>query len=358
MQNCSRIVAAFLLATASLLAAAQAPTVDPDPDDGIDGLLCPNSDLWGTNLFTNICWGCIFPIKICGGVTIRAGAREIPDEASTSSICSCPDPLGIPSPGCHVGYFEHSHLIDVTRSAYCSPALGGIHLQDSSVRNLGGPKLNTGGAEGPRRSFYNYMYYAFPLNVMLDLVVDTRCGSDGYLDFDVMYMSPLDPTWNDDEMAFFLNLESLVFSNPVSQAACLADSAKLMAGGQPIDRLMWCVGNWGNMYPFTGNIIHSSGPVTDSSLITARTLAAMHRRGLARKTVGRDAMCRSLIYPTLPKTQYRLGMLYPVAESTDNHYIGEPSIRWGEWRSIPATGEDFSYVITRWSDCCVTFGAD
>lgn len=317
-------------------------------------MLCPDAELWGTNLFTKICWGCIFPIKICGGITIRADARPIPDEAATSSICSCPDPLGVPMVGCHVGYFEHSHLIDVTRSRYCSPALGGIHLQDPSPIGAGGPYNKD--READRFSFYNYIYYAFPINQMLNLVVDTRCGSDGFVDFDVMYMSPLDPTWNDDEMAFFLNPEVVVFANPIAQAACLADATKLAAGGQPIDRLMWCAGAWGSVYPFTGYIDHSPGPVTDTSLVTAKTLAAMHRRGLARKTVGRSAMCEKQIYATLPKTQYRLGMLHPVAESKDNHYIGEPTARWGEWRTIPGSGEDFSYVITRWSDCCVTFG--
>lgn len=347
-----RLVAITALGLGSAVQANPPP--QPPSSNSVE-LLCPDSELWGGNLFTDICWGCIFPIKICGGVTIRAGEREIPDEAATSSLCSCPDPLGVPTPGCHVGYFEHTHLIDVTRAAYCSPALGGVQIQDQGVRGLGKTDMQ-GGKDTPRKAFYNYMYYAFPINVMLNLVVDTRCGNDGFQDFDIMYMSPLDPTWNDDEMAFFLNLEALVFSNPVMQAACLADSAKLAAGGQPIDRLLWCVGAWGNLYPFTGNIIHASSPVTASSLISARTLAAMHRRGLARKTVGPDAMCAGQIYPTIPKTQYRLGMLFPVPETDNNHYIGEPTFRWGEWRSIPATGEDYSYIVTRWTDCCITFG--
>jgi len=37
---------------------------------------------------------------------------------------------------------------------------------------------------------------------MLNMFTGIRCGSDGYNDFDLMYMSELDPTWDDPDLAF------------------------------------------------------------------------------------------------------------------------------------------------------------
>jgi conjugal transfer pilus assembly protein TraU len=35
--------------------------------------------------------------------------------------------------------------------------------------------------------------------------------------------------------------------------------------------------------------------------------------------------------------------------------IGESPLTWGEWRNIPAVGEDHLYLLWRWNDCCATF---
>ena len=61
----------------------------------------------------------------------------------------------------------------------------------------------------PVIAFYHYHYYAFPLLVMLDLFMDGNCNADGYMDFDLMYLSELDPTWLNDELVFLLSLKRL-----------------------------------------------------------------------------------------------------------------------------------------------------
>jgi conjugal transfer pilus assembly protein TraU len=38
-----------------------------------------------------------------------------------------------------------------------------------------------------------------------------------------------------------------------------------------------------------------------------------------------------------------------------SHPIGQTTFAWGEWRVIPAVGEDAIYVLWRWHDCCATF---
>lgn len=166
-----------------------------------------------------------------------------------------------------------------------------------------------------------------------------------------MYLSEIDPTWNDDELCFYTMPEVVLFANPFAQMACLADAVAGLAG-ESIETLYWCAGNWGGLYPFTGNVIQNNSRPLITSLAAARAIAALHRRGLAWKTMGDDALCGSYLFPTIPKDQYRMSMFFPVAESQDNHVIGETPFRWGEWRNIPGF-EDYVYLVWRWKDCCL-----
>jgi len=36
------------------------------------------------------------------------------------------------------------------------------------------------------------------------------------------------------------------------------------------------------------------------------------------------------------------------------HWIGESTFKWGEHRTIPGTGEDYVYLIWRYTECCLT----
>jgi conjugal transfer pilus assembly protein TraU len=100
--------------------------------------------------------------------------------------------------------------------------------------------------------------------------------------------------------------------------------------------------------------------VKETSLWATRSLAALHRRGLARRTMGNDALCGAPIAPFMPKTQYKFSMFFPVPETTRGHAIGESTLRWGiskhgTERTIPAVGEDHLYILWRWNDCCAVF---
>jgi conjugal transfer pilus assembly protein TraU len=81
-------------------------------------------------------------------------------------------------------------------------------------------------------------------------------------------------------------------------------------------------------------------------------LATLHRRGLAWKTMGDDALCESTIWPILPKDQYKFTMMYPMPETSDAHVIGESTMLWGSMRLIPGIEETPIYNIWRWVDCC------
>src|SRR5690606_20094608 len=95
-----------------------------------------------------------------------------------------------------------------------------------------------------------------------------------------------------------------------------------------------------------------NGVLSETSLLSAKVLAALHRRGLAWGTVGSDAMCGGQIKPVLPKDQYKFTMIHPVPETQSAHVMRQSSMIWGPGRVIPAVGEDPIYVIWRWKDCC------
>lgn len=58
-----------------------------------------------------------------------------------------------------------------------------------------------------------------------------------------------------------------------------------------------------------------------------------------------------VIAPIIVKNQYKLQQAYPVPETISNHWIGESVWKWGQFRHIPAVGEDFVNYLWRWSDC-------
>lgn len=308
---------------------------------------CPDSNILGSGMITDICWSCIFPMRING---IKLGDGNVPDGAADGDfVCICDDQNGVPEFGIQMSMWEPARIMEVVRTPYCSPTLDGTRFMND-IRLMGSPKR--GDADTSKVAFYQYHYLAFPLFTVLDLFLEPDCNKDGYSDIDIINFSELDPTWNDDELGFFLNPEAALFANPIALSACIGDGIAATAGN-PSQKLFWCAGTWGNLYPFSGHINYQGSPPRDTSLIAVRGLAAQHRRGLARGTMGDKNICKATFEPTIPKSQYKFEQIYPVAESDGNHWIGQSTYTWGEWRNVPGTGEDFVHMIWRWNDCCV-----
>ena len=316
------------------------------------GNVCPDAQVFSARLFTDVCWSCILPV-IIGGIAIWDIDRAPSDRADPYPpfVCFCDSkrPPGFEF-GIPIGLWDPARLVEMTRLPFCSPILGGLQLQLNKSRLLGGD-TEANSDDTDDKMFYNYHYFSFPLLIILELFFEVKCQNDGFVDIDLMYLSELDPTWDNDELSFYTAPETVLFANPFAQMACLADAAAGLLG-KTFMELFWCAGNWGVMYPLSGTTLHSASRPLNSSLQAARVLAALHRRGLAWKTMGDDALCGGYIFPTIPKTQYRLEMFFPVAETMDNHAIGETPFRWGEWRNIPAF-EDNVYWVWRWIDCCL-----
>lgn len=341
---------------------------------------CDDAGALDGSLFTDVPWEALYPIKLAGFQVSPTGSGA-PSYSPNKVFCSCEDGLGITVPGFTTGMYEPARLIELVREPDCMMSLGGARMKTTKGRARG-TMGRVDGYGGNELAFWQYHYFAYPLLLMLEMYAPNRCG-DGYLSMDLLYFSELDPTWNDAELGFFANPEAALFANPISVAACLVD-VPAAAIGKPLDALFWCAGAWGGLYPMTGYVDGMGSIPTKTSLLATRSVAALHRRLLARKTTGEDAMCSAEVFPTIPKTQYKMNMMYPVSERSGTrtvdkknedgsveknpdgtnktqtfgtggaHAIGEPSFLWGEWRNIPSK-EDAVYLLWRYNDCCMTY---
>jgi len=306
------------------------------------------------NPITDICWSCILPISIGSistGKSLSPKKRDTPNPASP--ICGCMKG-GVPIPGLAIGFWEPLRLVDITTVPYCMTNLGGVSIGSD-------PKRVSAHSRGYNKrqqhsSFYHVHYYIYPLIYWLELLTDFACLES--LSFDVAYMSEFDITWNDPKIQSLLNPEAILFGNPIAQAACALDCGA-SSFNLPLDSLFWCAGCWGNLYPFSGANADHVGGVQNSSLLTARILAKMHRIGLAQNTTTTNAsfdgpLCRKRLAPLFKKSQYKLQMTYPQSSSgaIGCWPIGMSDLSYSTLKEYPYNGQDWGYLIWRKTNCC------
>lgn len=344
--------------------------------------MCPDGNVL-TKIITDICWDCMLPINI-GNVF-----PDRPDGASEQiGVCNCVDDLGVPEFGFPLPMWMPSRISEVVKMPWCSPSLGGLQLQDDLTAGLGG-QGNRVSEDEDGKAFYQYHWYASPFAEMLEMFIIPECNVDGITDFDLMYMSEIDPTHKNDMLSLLLTVEAVAFATPLAKLWCAGDCA-LVTAGHLTENSWGCAGCDGSLYPLTGNIVENDDPVSATSLMTQRIIGGLHRKGLAPKTIGDIAMCKSQYWPTTPRTQYKAQMLFPRSEAnpepqvplfevdengdvlTDEdgdpdvieydpikknccHYLGESVHKWATIRGgmvVPGK-EDFIYLIYRYKDCCV-----
>jgi conjugal transfer pilus assembly protein TraU len=297
------------------------------------------------NPITDVCWSCIFPITI-GGVRVSTNNEDSDNQKSL--VCSCSKPIariGIP-----VSFWEPARLVDVTRTPYCMVNMAGTQLMEKGVQGRG--SVGSSNGSRMRHSFYQVHWYIYPIIYWLELLVDFVCLEKA--SFDVGYLTELDPFWNDDETAFILNPEAIVFANPIAQSACSADCISTSMGFSQ-DSLFWCAGCQGCNYPFTGTISYHVGGVQASLLMVQRMLAKLHRQGLAWGYIGKQGLCGKYPMPVIKKSQYKTQMIYPVPSSQNKscYPLGRLESLWASGKEFAGGGEDFGYLIWRKRNCCL-----
>jgi conjugal transfer pilus assembly protein TraU len=165
------------------------------------------------NPMTDICWRCLFPLSI-GSTPMATGGIALPDtENPASPIQVCPTE-GLPRVGLAIGYWEPVALVDITAKPYCMVNLGGVQFDLGTDVSQGGRSETDGDRH---HSFYHAHWYNYPVLEWLHLLDDAICMQKG--DFDLSYLSELDPTWDDDELSFLINPEATLFSSVLLQAS-------------------------------------------------------------------------------------------------------------------------------------------
>lgn len=347
-----RRLAFLLTVTLTLLATSLDTNAGKSPT-------CNDAGMLSGGIVSRVCWSCFYPIAIGG--TLMGGTELTAPTARARGTCVCPGRIfGYPTTGITLGMFQPTHLIETTRQPYCSPSIGGTLTGSASTVRTGLAGLTTqGGAgysdaeEGKANAYWNFHWFKFPIGQIIDQMTDAVCVSQTGSDMDLLFISEILPTWNNDELALYTSPETPLFASPVAVASCIADAAAASVY-KPIDAMFWCSGSWGpGLYPYSGTAGDGDSIARSSSLAATKGLALMHRLGLQNKTMGQEAVCHSIPFPNLIKSQYRFQTAFPIPELVSNHWIGASTFRWfGEERSLPSVGEDWVHLQWTWIDCC------
>lgn len=292
---------------------------------------------------TEVNWQCIFPISI-GGVVELGDGQSLGDEDIGDSICACGG--ANPTVGLSVSFWEPARVIDTVRDAWCMNAIG-VQLPNLTPGSGDGTQSNIG-FQQQKQIFSQMHYYKFPVWAILDLFTDLPCTEDAQ--FDIALMSELLPNWSNPILAMLLNPEALVFGNPIAQLACAADSVAA-ATGSPINHLFWCMGSWGNAYPFTGTI-GQNDVVEANAGIAARSIYMIGRTGLLLDP-GVDA-CGSVYTPIWKKSHYKLQLMRPVRDHACRP-IGMSGVGWTQGKNKIIGGGNYSWMVFRKVKCCIGY---
>ena len=293
------------------------------------------------NPITDVCWQCIYPIRM-GGVTIMGSDIDTPPDDISNPFCACGMTLGLST-----SFWEPARIIETVKDPYC------FNLIDADLNPASG--FLTGGYRDAKSSkdamFTQAHYYMLNVWSFIDLFLDMPCLEN--TGFDVGYITEVDPAWNSDLLAFLINPEALLFGNPILTMACMADAVAATIS-TPIDPLFWCMGSWGNAYPLAGSKGNNTY-IQDNAAEAAKMIYKLTRE-LTLWDTGTN-VCGPVMYPIWQKSHYRLQVMKPVRDSTCQP-VGRSGLMWSSMKNPPyeASGnatDNFDWVMFRKKLCCI-----
>ena len=306
------------------------------------------------NPITDICWSCLFPITLGDLPIVKSHFKD--SDNPKNPLCLCQRGPVPAVPGIVTGFWEPVRVIEVTRTPYCMVSLGGAEFFEGDPRDGGFKKGSSG-----THAFYHVHYYVYPLMAVLGVIGDFACMSSSG-NIDVAYVSELDPSHDNASLSNFMHPESFLLANSIAEFACTGDCISTTARKRPTDSLFWCSGCQGSVYPFGGAVSHHTGGVATSSLMAMRQISKLHRLGMSKKTTtdvnvpNSPTLCLGGVYaPFIPKSQYRLQMTYPRANTSGPYScnpLGMSDVMFSSFREYPIKGEDFVYMLWRKNSCC------
>lgn len=298
------------------------------------------------NPITDVCWSCLFPLTL-GHATLASSS--LPDPKNPSNpVCHC-TVSNLPRIGLSVGFWEPIYLVEVTRTPFCFPTLGGFQLNVGLNKRQG----TVSNDDSASYSEYHVHVIKFPLLSMLGLLTDGACSEAP--DLAILLPSELDPTWQNEALALYQHPEAIAVSNHIMTETCSLDCLKANTG-LPLNHLFWCQGCQGGIYPFTGRVAAHVGGVQASNLLAGRALAKWHRMGLMWQASGTDnlSLCQKKLAPWLPKSSYRMAMIYPKPSTNELGCLplGRTTQIMEAGHEYPVKGEDFGWMVWRKRNCC------
>ncbi len=300
--------------------------------------VCAPTGALTVDLIGKIDYSAMFPLRIAGATVVPG---RMPDVTGTigSPVCYCADPF--PRIGIPISFYEPNRIIEVVSDAWCYPTWG-FGLNPTKV---GGGTYGDG--QDKQKTFFQSHYMLFPVWAILELALDIACMETGGAD--VAYVTEVDPIWNSDTLAAFMQPEALLFGNPISNLACIADSIASTVFN-PIDLLFWCKGSWGNAYPLTG-WTNTKNVVEDSASVAASMIYKLHRQLILWGSWGQAGLCGYYPAPIWRKSAYRLQLVTPIPSFATT--IGTSGLMWTPGHNPPFIGDNFGYILFKKRDCCV-----
>lgn len=306
------------------------------------------------NLITDVCYDCMFPMTIGGGlVSFGVSGDDYDTGASKSPICVCTRNLAVGTP---VSFWEPRYMVDTTNTPGCMPLLGGVNISPPYNANEYGAEKRTNSHLGgtAKSAFMHANEYVNPVMSALGVISSSPCLDNR--SFDVPFLSWADPTWNDDALSLLLTPYAYPFAGIPTIAAELPD-AIAATFGFPFAELFWVAGAWGPMYPLNGNVGSAKSPEQVAHLMIARVLAKLHAAGTHPSSAGNDALqsCGAFGVPQLimDKRQYKTNRTFPFPDNMCTP-IGRP-LQLQEKGTARPQDKDYGYFIFQRKDCCATY---
>jgi len=296
------------------------------------------------NPISEICWQCVFPVRI-GGMAKIGSSPDLNDfDNIKSPVCVCNRIFGL-----NVSFWEPARLVETVKDPYCFNVIG-------AEVSAGSEGLLSGGYNQDKTNpmvFQQSHWYMFPIWGILDIFIDMPCFEMGGID--VGYITEIDPTWNNDVLAFIINPEAILFANPYTKLACISDSISSTAG-LSLSPMFWCMGSWGSAYPLSGHL-SSDTFISGNAGIAARMIYKMSREMALWDTALNE--CGPVMMPIWIKNHYRIHTMKPVRDYTC-HPIGRAGLLWSSMKNPPggASGnaaDNFDWMIFRKKLCCAGY---
>ena len=345
MEKALRVTAKQLLLTLSLLVLISATDASA---------ICKNTPI---NPITDICWQCMFPVRL-GGMSFGRG-NDLPPGETDAPLCECMSQgqMGTHSIGISTAFWEHARIIETVKDPWCFPTLGSSLNSGGNFNALlsGSNRTDVSGNTESNYSSQQAHWFVFPVWQLINLFVDFPCIEKN--PFDLAYMTEVDPMWNDDTLSFILNPEALLFGNPITQLACMADTVAA-AVGAPVDPLFWCQGAWGSAYPLDGSS-SVTNPMHLNASIADRMIFKLGREMLLYDTAINNCAQGGVLSPIRVKSHYELQLAKP-RRGSDCVPVGRPDFLWGTGLNPPLgaggnSPDNFMWILTRARRCCVNY---